>query len=68
MIFQRLHNREDYSGTGIGLALCKKIVEYHGGDLWIDTEYTGGTRFRFTLATQAAMPEPIELVSEGADA
>jgi signal transduction histidine kinase len=68
VIFQRLHNREDYSGTGIGLALCKKIVEYHGGNLWIDTEYTGGARFRFTLATQAATLAPLEPVSEGADA
>ncbi|MCB0948560.1 MAG: CHASE3 domain-containing protein [Mycobacterium sp.] len=49
VIFQRLHGRDSYSGTGIGLALCKKIVEQHGGSIWIDTSYTGGTRFRFTL-------------------
>ena len=49
VIFQRLHNRDTYGGTGIGLALCKKIVEYHGGTIWIDTSYTEGTRFRFTL-------------------
>jgi signal transduction histidine kinase len=49
VIFQRLHGREVYSGTGIGLALCKKIVEHHGGTIWIDTSYTSGTRFRFTL-------------------
>ncbi len=49
VIFQRLHGRDAYSGTGIGLALCKKIVEYHGGTIWIDTSYTDGTRFRFTL-------------------
>ncbi|WP_436838499.1 sensor histidine kinase [Nocardia nova] len=67
VIFQRLHNREEYSGTGIGLALCKKIVEYHGGALWIDTTYTGGTRFRFTLAAQTA-PAAIEPVAEGVDA
>ncbi|MEV5649648.1 CHASE3 domain-containing protein [Nocardia sp. NPDC052254] len=67
VIFQRLHNREEYSGTGIGLALCKKIVEYHGGALWIDTTYTGGTRFRFTLAAHTA-PVPIEPVAEGVDA
>ncbi|MEO5875658.1 MAG: ATP-binding protein [Streptosporangiaceae bacterium] len=51
VIFQRLHNRETYTGTGIGLALCKKIVEYHGGRIWLDTEYTGGTRLNFTICT-----------------
>ncbi len=49
VIFQRLHVRDAYTGTGIGLALCKKIVEHHGGTIWIDTSYTEGTRFRFTL-------------------
>ncbi|UXA16030.1 CHASE3 domain-containing protein [Mycobacterium sp. SMC-4] len=49
VIFQRLHGRDAYSGTGIGLALCKKIVEHHGGTIWIDNRYTGGTRFEFTL-------------------
>lgn len=49
VIFQRLHGRDAYTGTGIGLALCKKIVEHHGGAIWIDTSYTDGTRFNFTL-------------------
>jgi signal transduction histidine kinase len=49
VIFQRLHGRDAYSGTGIGLALCKKIIEHHGGTIWIDHDYTEGTRFRFTL-------------------
>ena len=49
IIFQRLHTREAYPGTGIGLAMCRKIVEHHGGRMWLDESYTGGTRMRFTL-------------------
>jgi signal transduction histidine kinase len=49
LIFQRLHSRESYEGSGIGLALCRKIVEYHGGGMWLDSEFSGGARFRFTL-------------------
>ncbi|MBU8812926.1 sensor histidine kinase [Mycolicibacterium goodii] len=58
VIFQRLHGRDAYSGTGIGLALCKKIIEHHGGNIWIDTSYTGGTRFCFTLpVTPTTVPD-----------
>lgn len=53
IIFQRLHGRDAYSGTGLGLALCRKIVEHHGGAVWIDTSYTDGTRFEFTLPVAA---------------
>ncbi|MEU9417343.1 ATP-binding protein [Streptomyces sp. NPDC048272] len=49
VIFQRLHGRETYGGTGIGLSLCKKIVEHAGGRIWIDTAHTDGTRMVFTL-------------------
>jgi signal transduction histidine kinase len=49
VIFQRLHDRASYPGTGIGLAMVKKIIEYHGGRIWLDTEFTSGTRFCFTL-------------------
>ncbi|MEV3930020.1 ATP-binding protein [Streptomyces sp. NPDC053728] len=49
VIFQRLHTRDTYPGNGIGLALCKKIVEYHGGTITLDTGHSPGTRFVFTL-------------------
>jgi len=49
VIFQRLHASEEYGGTGIGLALCKKIVEYHYGRIWIDTEAHPGTTVHWTL-------------------
>jgi signal transduction histidine kinase len=48
-MFQRLNKREDYGGTGIGLAICEKVVEFHGGKIWVTDSDGAGTDFRFTL-------------------
>ncbi|MFF2365369.1 ATP-binding protein [Streptomyces sp. NPDC058122] len=57
VIFQRLHTKDAYKGSGIGLAMCKKIVEFHGGTISVDPEYRDGTRIAFTLA--AAPPKAV---------
>lgn len=55
LLFRKLHSSSKYEGTGIGLALCKKIVEQHGGKIWVDTQYTDGACFQFTLRKQLVL-------------
>jgi signal transduction histidine kinase len=56
IIFRRLHTRTEYAGNGIGLSICKKIIERHGGKIWIEAQAKPGCRFKFTLPSEPSPP------------